>query len=128
MKARQSGITLLGFLFILMIFGFFAYMAMKLVPAYAEYMGVVKALKEVASEPGVVNKPLDQIKSDLSFKGDFQYVDSSTLSHARIRILTGNGKPKLSIQYERDIPFMYNIDFLLHFEKTVPMNAQSTGG
>ena len=128
MKTRQSGITLLGFLFILIIAGFFAFMAMKLVPAYAEYMGVVKTLKEAAAEPGEANKPLDQIKRDMSFKGDFQYVSDSTLKNARIRILTGNGTPQLSIQYDRDIPFIYNIDFLLHFEKTVPMNAQSTGG
>ncbi len=128
MKTRQSGITLLGFLFILIIAGFFAYMAMKLVPAYAEYMGVVKTLKEVAAEPGAVNKPLDQIRRDMGFKGDFQYVSDSTLKNARIRIITGNGTPQLSIQYDRDIPFIYNIDFLLHFEKTVPMNAQSTGG
>ncbi|MEO5831612.1 MAG: DUF4845 domain-containing protein, partial [Rhodanobacter sp.] len=36
MKSKQSGVTLIGFLFILAIAGFLAYMAMKLVPSYSE--------------------------------------------------------------------------------------------
>ncbi|MDQ6647588.1 MAG: type II secretion system GspH family protein, partial [Pseudomonadota bacterium] len=30
MKSKQSGITLIGFLIVMMVVGFFAYMAMKL--------------------------------------------------------------------------------------------------
>ena len=48
---RQSGITLIGFVIILIILAFFGYTAMKLVPPYIEYMGVVKAMNQVASEP-----------------------------------------------------------------------------
>jgi len=43
MKTKQSGVTLIGFLVILLVVGFFGYMAMKLVPSYTEYGGVVKA-------------------------------------------------------------------------------------
>jgi Tfp pilus assembly protein PilX len=32
MKSKQSGITLIGFLIIIVVVGFFAYMAMKLLP------------------------------------------------------------------------------------------------
>ena len=35
---KQTGITLIGFLFVLIIACFFAYALMKLVPAYVEYM------------------------------------------------------------------------------------------
>jgi len=45
---KQSGITLIGFLILLIVVGFFAYAAMKLVPAYVEYFGVVKAMNTVA--------------------------------------------------------------------------------
>ena len=33
MKSKQSGITLIGFIILLAVAGFFAYTAMKLVPA-----------------------------------------------------------------------------------------------
>lgn len=127
MKTQQRGITLIGFVFVLIIVGFFAYMAMKLVPAYAEYMGVVKTVKETAAEPGEYNKPLAQIRDDMSFKGSFQYVDNSTMKDAKLRIDTGNGPPKLAMSYDKVIPFLYNISFLLHFETSAPMNTQGAG-
>ncbi len=127
MKTQQRGITLIGFVFVLIIVGFFAYMAMKLVPAYAEYMGVVKTVKETAAEPGEYNKPLAQIRDDMSFKGSFQYVDNSTMKDAKLRIDTGNGPPKLTMSYDKVIPFLYNISFLLHFKTSAPMNTQGAG-
>ena len=48
---RQRGVTLIGFLFMLVIVGFFAYLAMRLIPAYTEYMGVVKSMELVKNEP-----------------------------------------------------------------------------
>ena len=35
---RTRGITLIGFLVLLVVVGFFVYLAMRLVPAYLEYM------------------------------------------------------------------------------------------
>jgi hypothetical protein len=29
----------------------------------------------------------------------------------------------LRVAYDKDIPFMYNIDFLVHFEKSVPIQG-----
>ncbi len=47
-RKRSRGITLIGFLFLLAVVGFFAYLAMRLVPMYVEYMGVVKSMEQVA--------------------------------------------------------------------------------
>ncbi|MCK9365850.1 MAG: DUF4845 domain-containing protein [Metallibacterium scheffleri] len=127
MKTQQHGMTLIGFVFILIIAGFFAYMAMKLVPAYAEYMGVVKTVKETAAKPGEMGKPLAQIRDDMSFTGSFQYVDNSTLSDARLSIVTGGPTPMLTMSYNKVIPFLYNISFLLHFKTSAPMNTQAAG-
>ena len=120
---KQQGITLIGFLFVLAIAGFFAYMAMKLVPAYSEYMGVVKAMKAVASEPDLATKSPQEIQRDLAFKGSFQYVDDKTFSAQNITIKNGPGGGTLQVKYDKDVPFVYNIDFLLHFEKSVPLQG-----
>ena len=50
MKSKQSGVTLIGFLMIMVVVGFLAYMGMKVLPSYSEYMGVVKAMNQVATE------------------------------------------------------------------------------
>lgn len=124
---KQQGITLIGFVFVLAIAGFFAYMAMKLVPAYVEYMGVVKAMKAVASEPDLATKSPQEIQRDLAFKGSFQYVDDKTFSAQNITIKNGPGGGTLQVKYDKDVPFVYNIDFLLHFDKTVPLGGGTTG-
>ena len=43
-QRTQYGITLIGFAMVLIVVGFFAYAAMKLIPVYTEYFGVVKSL------------------------------------------------------------------------------------
>ena len=123
MKTRQSGVTLIGFLLILLVVGFFGYMAMKLVPAYTEYGGVVKAMNGIASS-GTGGKSLDEIRRELLRQMDFQYVDDATVKPTDIAISRDNGGTNvLHIAYDKDIPFMYNIDFLLHFEKSVPLQG-----
>jgi hypothetical protein len=122
MKSKQSGITLIGFIVVLAVAGFFAYMVMKLMPAYSEYMGVVKAMNQISTE-GVEGKTLDQIRRDLMFKLGFQYVDDATISPKDITMGQGAKGNELRVSYDKDVPFMYNIDFLIHFEKSVPVQG-----
>ncbi|GAB2544923.1 DUF4845 domain-containing protein [Rhodanobacter koreensis] len=123
MKSRQSGITLIGFLIVMAVVGFFAFMAMKLLPSYSEYMGVVKSMNQIATE-GTTGKTLDDIRRELMFKMGFQYVDDATVKPADITILHSNGDAnQLHVEYDKQIPFMYNISFLLHFEKSVALQG-----
>ena len=41
MQRKMMGITLIGFVIVLVVLGFFGYVAMRLIPAYTEYYGVV---------------------------------------------------------------------------------------
>ncbi|HET6633333.1 MAG TPA: DUF4845 domain-containing protein [Rhodanobacteraceae bacterium] len=120
---RQRGLTLIGFVFILIIAAFFALMAMRLVPSYVEYFGVVKAMKAVAQEPDAAQKSLAEIQRDLDFKASFQYVDDTTLGHQTVRVDRSGGKANLVVDYNKKVHFLYNISFLLHFAKTVPLSG-----
>ncbi|TAL71509.1 MAG: DUF4845 domain-containing protein [Rhodanobacter sp.] len=123
MKTRQSGVTLIGMLIIIMVVGFFGYMGMKLIPAYTEYMGVVKAMNGVASS-GTSGRSLDEIRRDLLRRMDFQYVDDATVKPTDITIdRSSGGASTLKVSYQKDIPFLYNVDFLLSFEKSVPLQG-----
>lgn len=126
MKSRQNGITLIGFLVILAIVGFLGYMAMKLVPAYAEYMGVAKSMDQVVSD-GASGKSLQDMRRDLMFKMNFQYVDDATIKPADITLQrNASGTSVLRVVYDKRIPFMYNIDFLLHFQKDAVLKGVVT--
>jgi len=121
MKSRQSGITLIGFVFMLAIAGFFAFMAMKLVPSYIEYGGVIKAVNQIASEGG--SEDLETVRSKLAFKMSFQYVDNSTIKPKDVTIQRTGNAAVLNVSYDKVIPFIYNIAFLLHFEKSAPLKS-----
>lgn len=124
MKTRQSGITLIGFLIMLLVLGFFAYMGMKLVPSYIEYFGVKKAMTQMASDGG--SGDLNELRRNLIYKMSFQYVDDATIKPQDITIERSNNATMLEVSYDKRIHFLYNIDFLLHFENAVPLrNVQA---
>jgi hypothetical protein len=121
MKSRQSGLTLIGFLFVLLIAGFFAYMAMKLVPAYMSYFSLSKAMTQVSTE-SVDGKTQNDIRRDFMFKLSFQYADE-LIKPQNITFVRKQGGTDMQVVYDQRIHFVYNIDFLLHFEKTVTLKG-----
>lgn len=125
MRVRKNvkGITLIGFVILLAIAGFFAYAAMRLIPVYSEYFGVVKAMEQERGEPGAAQKSLDQIRRDLDFKFTTQYVDTENVPLQAITLKREAGAATLRIAYERRVPFMYNIELLVSFDKSMNMNG-----
>ena len=126
MHNKLSSITLIGFVILLVVAGSFAYMAMRLIPMYIEYFGVGKAMEQVKSEPGGSAGSLEQIRRDLSFKFDSQYVDTESVPPQAIQLKREAGAATLRIAYEKRVPFIYNIDLVATFDKSV--NLSNAGG
>lgn len=120
-KSKQSGITLIGFIFVILIAGFFAYMALKLVPPYTQYFGVSKAMNEVATE-GVDGKDQNAVRRDFMFKLSFQYADE-IIKPQNIKFVRHEDGTDMQVKYDEQVHFVYNIDFLVHFEKTVKLSG-----
>ncbi len=122
MKRSISGITLIGFLMVLAVVGFFAYIAMKLFPVYSEYYGVLQAMKALQVEPAITNKTPDQIRSLLDRKFNISYVTS--VKPNNIRITRNGGGYLLNIKYEVRDNMIYNIDFVAKFDKTIDLSRR----
>ena len=122
MKAKQSGITLIGFLVVLIVVGFYGFMAMKLVPSYIEFLGVKKAMTQVSTEASS-GRSMEDIRRSVMVKLNFQYVDDNVVSPKDITITRQNGASTLHVDYDKQIPFIANIDFLLHFSSSVPLQG-----
>jgi hypothetical protein len=120
-RRKARGITLIGFVIMLCVAGFFAYTAMRLIPAYTEYYGVVKSMELERKEAGAASKSLDEVRRDLSFKFTTQYVDEANVPMKAITLKREGGASTLRVNYERRVPFMYNVDLLLTFDKSVSM-------
>ena len=123
MQRNIRGITLLGFLIVLGVIGFFVYLAMRLIPAYYEYFGVVKAMEMIKSEPGSAQRSLEEIRRDLTFKFDSQYVDSESGPAQAVQLKPDRGGATLRIAYEKRVPFMYNVDLVISFDKSVDLRS-----
>ena len=126
MGRKQRGMTLIGFIIGLIVFCFFAYMAMVLGPAYNEYFAVRKAMDFVAgttspnnADPGLVSRALDK-------QFNVGYVDS--VSGKQVQILRDKGQPLLTVKYEVRKSFVYNIDFVLTFKYETPFKGTGSGG
>jgi hypothetical protein len=123
MRTKQAGLTFIGFIMLLIVVGFFAYAAMKLVPVYTEYMGVVKSMNLIATESGSATKSVDELRRDLRVKFDAQFVNPDTIPAQNIQLKRQGGAATLRIFYERRVTFIYNVDLLVHFDKSVDMRA-----
>ena len=123
-QRSQFGITFLGFVIIIIVGSFFAYAAMKLVPIYNEYFSVVKAMNVVKREPGVENKSIEEIRRMLDVQFDLQYVNQQDVPPTAISLSTANGQRNLKIAYTVDVEFLYNVDLLVKFEKTLDLTSK----
>jgi hypothetical protein len=122
MRSRQNGITLIGFLVVLVVLGFFALIAMRLFPVYSEWYSVVSAMKGLASEPGIGRMGADQIRSRFDRRLYTSYVESVKANNVRI---TTQGGPQIRVRYEVRRPMFGNLDFIATFDRTEKL---STGG
>jgi hypothetical protein len=113
---EQSGITLLGFLVVLMVVGFFAFLIMRLFPVYTEYYGLRQAMKAVALEPGITTRSPEQVKQLLDTKLYISYVTSVKKNH--MRVTRQGGDYLLNVRYEVRGPLLYNLEYVATFDHT----------
>lgn len=120
MRSRQQGITLIGFIIVLAVLGFFAFVAMRLFPVYSEWYSVVSAMKGLASEPGIGSMGADQIRSRFDRRLYTSYVTS--VKPNNVRITTQNG-PQIRVRYEVRRPLFGNLDFIATFDRTEKLST-----
>lgn len=114
MKRTQSGITLIGFLVVLAVAGFFAYIGMKLFPMYSEFYSVKTALRGLSNEPGIATKDPGKIQ-DLFFRR--LYISySDNVKPENVKITRVDRGWKMEVNYEVRKPMIYNIDVVGRFD------------
>ena len=115
---RTNGLTLIGFLIVLVVTLFFAYAAMRLVPMYLEYHALTNAMEQLEDNPASASLSPGQIKSKIQRTLWASYASNNIKSeHMRIS-KTSNGI-KVRVAYEIREPFMGNIDIVGKFDRSV---------
>jgi hypothetical protein len=123
MKRTQRGMTLIGFVIVLGLVGFFAYIAMKLVPMYSEYYAVKQALAGLKAEPGIANKDPAKIE-DLFFRRLYiSYAEN--VKPANVTIERADRGWLMTVQYEVRKPLVANLDVVGMFDTSEELTNAS---
>lgn len=126
MARRQQGITLMSFVVVLVVVGFFALVTMKLFPMYSEYYNLKGVMKELAAQPNSASLTQAQIQADLDRRFNIAYVESVQKQH--VKILRAGRGAQLNIAYEVRKPLFGNLDVVAKFDHTVDLSGTAPSG
>jgi hypothetical protein len=122
---QQRGLTLISWILVLGIIAFFATLAMRLLPMYQEYFGVLKVMDSMKIELENNKLTKSQVEILLYKKFDTGYIfsvkpDNITLEKGRNNVHI----TKIVIDYEVRKPFIAQIDLVGHFHTEVDVEPK----
>jgi len=115
---KNRGLTLIGFLIVLVVVLFFAYAGMRVVPMYLEYHALVNAMNKLADDPAAKKMPAHKIKESIERSLWVSYA-SNNIKREHIRISKKTNGVNGRVAYEVREDFLGNIDLVASFDRTV---------
>jgi len=119
LNRNQQGMTLLGFVMVLVIVAFFAFLVMRLFPVYSEFYAVTRALKALTLEPK--HSSPDSIRRSLDRKLYISYAKNFAAKDAKITKAPEGGW-NVRAYYEVRGDLLYNLDYVATFDTAVLLN------
>jgi hypothetical protein len=118
---KQRGVTMIGWIFLLIPMAIVIYAAIRVGPQYYEYYKLVSAMESTASELKSDETLSPQtIRNALQKRFETQYVDS--ISSDEIVVARGEGAWEMTAEYEEESKLFGNLNLLLKFYKVVKIN------
>jgi len=116
MKRSQSGLSMTGFLFFLILAGFIAWIVMKIFPMYREYFAIKDAFKGVAAE-GTAHDTAS-IQKSLEKRFDIGYVDTAIAKQVQL----DNSTNSIVLDYERESELVgpFSLKGTFHIAQPLP--------
>jgi hypothetical protein len=112
MPARQCGLTMLSFLFVLTVVLVVALVSFRVIPAYIEYFSVQKALQ------GALNDSKDLTRAEvvrlLDRRLGAEYIDS--VHAADVEVTKSGNVITASVSWQTKLPLVGNASLLLDFD------------
>ena len=125
MRSRQSGMTFLGLLVLIVVVGSWVYAGIRLVPAYLNYQKVASTLEKVRDEytsnPGTTDF---MIRKAIERHFNIEMVNEDVFNYPDVQIRQQGGVFAVTAAYEHVVPLVANVSFLVDFDKTVEIQAR----
>ena len=121
MPKNQRGMTLIGWLLLMIPVGIVVYVLIRVTPIYLNYLHVSKAMEQMASESkgeGVAINPVD-VHQSLEKRFDIEYVSDPAAKDIDVH---RDGDHWVAVaNYEDVAPLFGNVSLLLQFDKQVDL-------
>jgi hypothetical protein len=118
MHSKQRGVTLIGWIFLLIPIAILGYAGLRLAPVYLNYMKVSRSLNQVASELHAADAPsLALVRQTLEKHLDVESVDYPGIKDFEIR--RDGSVWNVQTTYEETAPLFSNISLVVSFDKSV---------
>lgn len=119
---RQSGATLSGLVFFLMLLGLAVYSAYRIVPAYMDYWLVGRVLDTLVAQPSLKNASDESIRAQFAKQLDFNNITLTNRSDLLIERTAGG--LDLSAAFSVKRPFFGPINLCLEFQAKASSGSQ----
>jgi hypothetical protein len=115
---KNGGLTLIGFLIVLVVSLFFAYAGMKITPMFLEYHALSNALKQLEDDPASASMQPSQIKRKIKRTLWASYADNN-IKEKHMKISKTSAGVQVRVAYEVRESFLGNIDIVGKFDRSV---------
>jgi hypothetical protein len=124
MRSRQTGITFLGLLVLIVVLGTWVYAAIRITPMYLNYMKVAGTLEKVRDEfNSNPSTSESMIRRSISRHFEIEMVDENVFTDRDVTIKKQGDAFLVTASYEDTAPFVANISFLATFNKSVEIQG-----
>ena len=121
MRARQRGITFIGWVVLLVPVAIVGYALIRTIPVYLNYMKVSKALEQIAADSkGDDSLSVQALRNSLEKRFDIDSVNYPKPD--QISFVRDGQKWVAETHYEDVTPLFANVSILLRFDKRVELN------
>ncbi|MDH3408392.1 MAG: DUF4845 domain-containing protein [Gammaproteobacteria bacterium] len=114
---QQAGMTTLGFAILAVFIGLFAFATIRLMPIYLNYMKVVGVIDGVRTEFDGQSPSVPAMRKSILRRFDVESV--GVIEYRDIKVTPVDGGFEVSAIYDHTSPFIGNISFTVHFDKSV---------
>lgn len=111
---NQSGMSIMGMLCILLMLGFFAMCAVRMIPPYVEYLSVKDIVARIAMDPETANESPSDIRRTIA--NIFNTNQIYLLDPKEVEVFSKGGNTYINANYEVRLPVMMRIDAVLKFD------------
>jgi hypothetical protein len=119
MRSKQAGITLIGWIILLIPLALCVYAGIRLTPIYLNYMRVAKTLEQVKAEFKGDTGSVESIRKALEKHLEIEMVDYPAVKD--IKITKGGKGFTVSADYDDQAPLFSNMFILVSFDKSVTL-------